>query len=256
MKLEEAAEEVLESLWVAIEEEGRDGLVAGDAADGKDVALNELTDAGMVTISDGMVVPTGQGFAEARNVVRRHRLAERLLVDVLGSREGLMHERACKFEHLLDRGLDENICILLGHPKICPHGKPIPPGSCCVRKDRSPEQIVEPLSAMNEEEAGKVAYIFAPEQDKLNKLMAMGIVPGAPISLLQRFPSYVFESGQSQFAVDREIADSIYVRVVPRAVSESAVPGGGASRTTRDSGVGRHGGGGKRRGRWWWRGRR
>jgi hypothetical protein len=44
--------------------------------------------------------------------------------------------------------------------------------------------------------------------------MAMGILPGAPISLIQSFPSYVFQVRQTQFAVDREIADAIFVRLV------------------------------------------
>ncbi len=51
--------------------------------------------------------------------------------------------------------------------------------------------------------------------------MSMGILPGAPIGLVQRFPSYVFQVRQEQFAVDREIADSIYVRLI-----EAGTPGG------------------------------
>ena len=52
--------------------------------------------------------------------------------------------------------------------------------------------------------------------------MAMGILPGAPVSLIQSFPSYVFQVRQTQFAVDKEIADAIYVRLVePEAVSEA-----------------------------------
>jgi Fe2+ transport system protein FeoA len=68
---------------------------------------------------------------------------------------------------------------------------------------------------------GKVAYIYAPELNHLQKLMAMGILPGASMSLIQSFPSYVFKVGQAQFAVDKEIADAIYVRLVePETVSE------------------------------------
>ena len=61
---------------------------------------------------------------------------------------------------------------------------------------------------------GKVAYVYASESGQLQKLMAMGILPGAPITLIQSFPSYVFKVGETQFAVDKEIADSIYVRLV------------------------------------------
>jgi DtxR family Mn-dependent transcriptional regulator len=128
-----------------------------------------------------------------------------------------MHEKACKFEHLLDRGLDESICTLLGHPKICPHGKPIPPGPCCLEKEAAPAKVVSPLSQLSPGQSGRVAYIYALETNKLQKLMAMGILPGAPLKLLQDFPSYVFTAGETQFAVDKEIAEAIYVRLVEEA---------------------------------------
>ena len=61
---------------------------------------------------------------------------------------------------------------------------------------------------------GRVAYIYAPESNQLQKLMAMGVLPGAPISLIQSFPSYVFQIRRTQFAVDKEVAEAIYVRLV------------------------------------------
>jgi DtxR family Mn-dependent transcriptional regulator len=149
-------------------------------------------------------------------VVRRHRLAERLLADVLDAWNEVNHEKACRFEHLLDRGLDDSICSLLGHPKVCPHGKPIPPGKCCLEKRGASSRIVSPLSILEEGQAGKVAYIYAPELSRLQKLTAMGILPGAAISVLQRFPAHVFQVGHTQFAVDREIADAIYVRLTEK----------------------------------------
>lgn len=214
MKLEEQAEELLETLWIRIEEK-RDGLPQAEAEGGGSPALNTLTQAGYVRLTDGKIELTEAGKPEASSVVRRHRLAERLLADVLGTVEDqLTHEKACKFEHLLDRGLDESICTLLGHPKICPHGKPIPPGRCCGEADILPHKLVSPLSELAPGQKGKVAYIYAPESAKLHKLIAMGIHPGAGITLIQGFPSYVFRAGQTEFAVDRGIADSIYIRLV------------------------------------------
>jgi DtxR family Mn-dependent transcriptional regulator len=70
---------------------------------------------------------------EGEKIVRRHRLAERLLVDVLAMKKGLIHEVGCKFEHLILKEVEENVCTLLGHPKLCPHGKPIPRGRCCEK---------------------------------------------------------------------------------------------------------------------------
>ncbi len=80
------------------------------------------------------------------------------------------------------------------------------------------QKLVSPLSQLAQGQKGKVAYVYAPESSQLQKLMAMGILPGAPISLIQSFPSYVFKIGQGQFAVDKEIADAIYVRLVEQEI--------------------------------------
>ncbi len=224
MELEEKAEEILETLWIRTEE-GKEKAISLDDLTGGKKPVEQLHKAGYIAVSGNQVTLTKEGLPEARSVVRRHRLAERLLVDVLGTRDMLIHEKACKFEHLLDRGLDESICILLGHPKICPHGKPIPPGRCCLEEETRAQKVVAPLSQLAQGQKGKVAYIYAPQSSKLQKLMAMGILPGAAISLIQSFPSYVFQAHQTQFAVDKEIADAIYVRLVEEeATSQTGEP--------------------------------
>ncbi len=221
MELEEKAEELLETLWIRTEEK-KDSLSLDDfEVIGKE-SIKRLLNAGYISLSDGRVVLTSKGQPVGRNVVRRHRLAERLLADVLGTRDNLIHEKACKFEHLLDRGLDESICSLLGHPKICPHGKPIPPGRCCQQEQALAQKLVSPLSQLSQGRKGRVAYVYASESSQLQKLMAMGVLPEAPITLIQSFPTYVFQVGQTQFAVDKEIADAIYVRLVKQeTVSEA-----------------------------------
>ena len=224
MELAEKAEELLETLWILTEEQQETSLALSDLEAGARKAAGQLHKAGYIAVADDRVTLTDKGRPAARNVVRRHRLAERLLADVLGTRNMLLHEKACKFEHLLDRGLDESICSLLGHPKICPHGKLIPPGRCCQQKRVPAQKIVSPLSQLAPGQTGKVAYIYAPESSQLQKLMTMGILPGAPIVLIQSFPSYVFNASQTQFAVDREIADAIYVRLVETAGEREAKP--------------------------------
>ncbi|MDP2719083.1 MAG: metal-dependent transcriptional regulator [Dehalococcoidia bacterium] len=214
MDLEEKTEELLETIWVSIKEQDRDNVQQDEVCTGATEELEKLVTAGYVTVSNGQLSLTPRGEPLARNVIRRHRLAERLLADVLNTGDSIMHEKACKFEHLLDRGLDDSICTLLGHPKICPHGKPIPPGRCCQKQRAPVSSLVSPLSRLNPGQKGKVAYVHAPQIKQLQKLMAMGILPGAPITLIQDFPSYVFQVGQTQFAVDNEIADAIYVRLL------------------------------------------
>jgi DtxR family Mn-dependent transcriptional regulator len=234
-QLGERAEEALEALWIASQERDEVGLPLNALAKRE---ADRLLKAGLIATAGEWFTLTETGMPEARSVVRRHRLAERLLHDVLGARENIMHERACKFEHLLDRGLDENICTLLGHPKVCPHGKPIPPGRCCVEEQAEMKRLVSPLAQLDTGHEGKVAYVYAPEAGRLQKLMAMGILPGAPIKLIQKFPSFVFEAGHSQFAVDEQIADAIYVRLVEED-DTSAESRNGRSRRGSRQGIGR-----------------
>jgi len=216
MELEEKAEEILEALWIRNEDKKKPPTL-DDLEITEGAPINQLLDAGYISVADDQVILTDKGRPEATSVVRRHRLAERLLADVLGTRDTLIYEKACKFEHLLDRGLDESICSLLGHPKVCPHGKPIPEGRCCQQEQTQAQRLISPLSQLAQGQKGKIAYLHAPESNKLQKLMAMGILPEAPISLIQSFPSYVFQVRQTQFAVDKEIADAIYVRLVREA---------------------------------------
>ena len=221
MELEEKAEEILEALWIRSEDKKKP-LSLDDLEVIDDVPINQLLNAGYISVTDDQVMLTNKGRPEATSVVRRHRLAERLLADVLGTRDILIHEKACKFEHLLDRGLDESVCSLLGHPKVCPHGKPIPEGKCCQQEQTQAQRLVSPLSQLTQGQKGKIAYLHAPESNKLQKLMAMGILPEAPINLIQSFPSYVFQVRRTQFAVDKEIADAIYVRLVREASTTGA----------------------------------
>jgi DtxR family Mn-dependent transcriptional regulator len=62
-------------------------------------------------------------------------------------------------------------------------------------------------------EVGRIAYLQMRDAPQMQKLMAMGILPGEPVRLLRRFPSFVFEVHNTQYAVDTAIADSIYVRL-------------------------------------------
>jgi DtxR family Mn-dependent transcriptional regulator len=211
MELEENTEELLETLWIR-QKEKKNLPSTEELADNK-LILDKLLAEGYVSVVDNKVSLTKKGLPEAKSVIRRHRLAERLLSDVLGTNDTLLHDKACKFEHLLDRGLDESICILLGHPKVCPHGKQIPPGNCCKQQKTQAQKVIYSLSQLSRGQQGKVAYIHAPETSQLQKLMSMGVLPGEPIKLVQKFPSHVFEVRHSQFAADDDIAQAIFVRL-------------------------------------------
>ncbi len=214
MEISDSAQEILEALWIRIEEQGEEAVPLTDlgVAEGG-TPLAELKALELVALADGYLMLTDRGRPMAADTVRRHRLAERLLVDVLATEEHLLEEHACRFEHLLFEGIDESICTLLGHPKTCPHDNAIPPGRCCRETRERVTRLVASLSELRPGQAGKIAYIQAHDSQKLQKLMAMGVLPGASIELIRRFPSYVFQVDYSQFAVEEEIAGDIYVRL-------------------------------------------
>lgn len=213
MKLSEHAEEILEAMWIAIEEEeaafydpARMQLSEDDAG------CRELTAHSLVELRHGMLYFRQEGREEGRKTIRRHRLAERLMMDVFNIKGEEGDSKACQFEHLLNEGVDTKLCTMLNHPVTCPHGKPIPPGDCCVEARRSGDLGVVPLTEFKSGQEGEIAYIQTEDNKKMQKLMAMGVLPGNRIKLVQSFPSYIFRVGFSEFAIDAALAREIFVR--------------------------------------------
>ena len=213
MKLSEKAEEILEALWVAVEEEGQaflDPDAMGFSA--ADPAYRELTGYALIEVRQGMVYFRPEGREEGKITIRRHRLAERLMMDVLNIRGDEGEYKACQFEHLLNEGADVKVCTMLNHPSTCPHGKPIPPGVCCDEARAQGDLGIVPLTEFKSGQDGEIAYIQTEDNKKMQKLMAMGVLPGNKITLVQSFPSYIFRVGYSEFAIDTNLAKEIFVR--------------------------------------------
>ena len=213
MNVSAKAEEILETLWIATEEDGAESVdfaALGITAD--DAGLAELAGLAYVEVRGDRVSLRREGRGEARMTVRRHRLAERLMMDILDIQGAPGDDRACEFEHLLHHGVDTKICTLLNHPTTCPHGKPIPPGSCCEQARAEGAVGVVPLTELRPGEPGEIAYLAASDVRKMQKLMSMGVLPGTSVLLLRTYPSYIFKVGQSEFAVDEELAREIFVR--------------------------------------------
>lgn len=137
---------------------------------------------------------------------------KRLLSDVLQMKKGLIHEASCDFEHALHKGVDENVCTLLGHPRTCPHGSEIPEGACCKEQRAKTGQLITTLSDLAKRKSAIVAYLRTDNREDMQKLIAMGVLPGTAVQVLQRFPTIAFQAGKSQFAVDRDLADKVVVR--------------------------------------------
>jgi len=201
------AEDYLEHLYSRDVEGWEEKVPAPD-----DLVLGQLLRHGLATLNGEQLALTADGEEQARGAVRRHRLAERLVHDVMNVHGRQVDEAACEFEHSLHRGIDEHICTLLGHPKTCPHGRAIPPGRCCGAGKGVSEPVIAPLSDMRPGERGAIAYLSTTQQETMQKLMALGALPGAPVSIIQTFPSVVFQVGQTQIALDKPLAQDIYVR--------------------------------------------
>ncbi len=212
-RLSEKAEEILESLWVMTVEGDNVGCLLTSlkvAIDSEE--LLELVRRAYVEIRGDRVYLRKEGRQEAQMTVRRHRLAERLTMDILGISGDEGNDQACEFEHLLRQGVDTKLCTLLNHPTTCPHGNPIPPGECCIEARQQGQPGIVALTELKSGEAGEIAYLSASDDKKMQKLMSMGVLPGSQVTLTQKFPSYIFKVGNSQFAVDDTLAREIHIR--------------------------------------------
>jgi putative ABC transport system ATP-binding protein len=132
---EQLIDELLQAVWKAGEETGRPVL---ETAAVPQYLENRATfllmeNEGLVSLEGGQLSLRSAGESRGREVVRRHRLAERLFFDTFGLGEELLHESAEKIEHTLSPEVTDKICTFLNHPQTCPHGSPIPRGECCLK---------------------------------------------------------------------------------------------------------------------------
>ncbi len=217
---ERKMEELLEAIYTRREvgEDDAEGILAqaaGAHAPDKHAAdFGELASLGLARVDGSHVGLTEEGERRARAVVRRHRLTERLFRDLLDASEGTMESQACEFEHILSSEATDSVCTLLGHPPTCPHGKPIPPGDCCGAFRRTVRPLVTGLPAFELGATGRIVFIAPKFHDRMDRLAALGVIPGSDIRLHQRSPSYVIEVGETTIALDPEIAREIYVKRV------------------------------------------
>ena len=210
-------EEMLEYIWTSEEEHGKakkEFLYDKFGQEITDNALREMTENGQTGLNDTTVILTESGKNKAKQIIRRHRLAERLLHDVLEVSGEIFERGACQFEHFINEEIVASICTLLGHPVVCPHGKNIPPGDCCLSVKRDLAPVVRPLSKINPGVMAKLIYITTRSHTTLDRLSSMGVIPGLKLTVHQRSPSLVIQFGETELALDRDIAKDIYVRII------------------------------------------
>ena len=201
MNEDKMKEEYLEALW-HMKENGTDSFDEFYEEVGVEVHRNlvdELKDDGLIFTGKKTVSLTEKGCDFTRLLIRSHRIAERLVHDVLGAE---FEAGACEFEHIVNPDLVDSICTLLGHPRECPHGMPIPEGKCCARHAQVVESSVIPLDQLKVGENAKIAYVYAPNDQQLHRLENLLIRPGMMVKLHQRYPSFVIECENSLIALD------------------------------------------------------
>ena len=221
---QQKTEEILEAIWVA-DEEGSFTIAAIRKLCPESISDQELAEMereGWLKRKGERVLFTATGKEAARGVVRRHRLTESLLTYVLKLPVEQAHDIACRMEHILPPEMVTSICTLLGHPEYSPEGKPIPPGDDCLERVDSVQVQIVNLTEMQSGERGRIAYIKPKHHDRLHRLTSFGIVPGVEVELHQRSPAYCIQFEETEVALDRDVAEDIYVRKIDPAPAHPA----------------------------------
>jgi DtxR family Mn-dependent transcriptional regulator len=131
---------------------------------------------------------TEKGRNMALQVVRRHRLSERLLTDILHVDLSKAHEVACKIEHdIADEEIMGKIEEALGNPKTCPHGNPIPAGDGKLSEEEQVEELT-PLTSLEVSDSAIVERYSEDDQETLDHISSIGLKPGDEVEVMRKEP--------------------------------------------------------------------
>jgi len=213
--MHDATEEYLETI-LEIEEEGivpiRARLVErlGLSAAAVSEQVNRLVEQGYAELRDDRTLAlTDSGRALAISIVRRHRLAERLLLDVIGLEWEKVHREADRWEHAISADVEEKLVQLLGDPETCPHGNPIP-GS---RRRGEPVQSVVLTQALpGRVRVSRISEKVEMDDDALRLLVGAHLTPGSEASVVRTGPDgVVLETEAGERTVPAELAGLMFV---------------------------------------------
>jgi DtxR family transcriptional regulator, Mn-dependent transcriptional regulator len=214
-ELHDTTEEYLETI-LSIEEEGvvpmRARLVErlGLSAAAVSETVGRLVDQGFVELEgDRRLRLTTKGRGLATTIVRRHRLAERLLVDVIGLEWEKVHAEAARWEHAISADVEEKLVQLLGDPATCPHGNPIP-GSHHVAPSA-------PTIALSEAQIGPITVARVSERlemsgEALVLIAGAHLLPGCDATVVRANADGVtVKTETGEHSVPTRVAESLYV---------------------------------------------
>jgi DtxR family Mn-dependent transcriptional regulator len=210
-------EEYLEAIH-ELEEEGAVIIQArlaervGHSAPTVSEIVNKLKRDGYLTAAGRTLRLTTKGRVRAESVVRKHRLAERLLTDVIGLPWPEAHIEACRWEHVISDAVEARLVDLLGNPTTCPHGNPIPgAGGPELRTTALAEH--EPGDAVRLERLTEQVEI---NHDALLYLDSHDFRPGATATVRSKAPdgTLTLELDRGTIALGPTLAEQLYVVAV------------------------------------------
>ncbi len=153
---------------------------------------------------------TKKGSKAALQLIRKHRLSERFLVDVLGMDWKDVHEEACRLEHAISQEVESRMEALLGNPATCPHGHPIPD-----RLGHTSETRSRRLSTLEKNQKGVIAKIEEERRGLLEYLATLGMMPESEVIVEQVAPfngPLLIRVNGAGYALGREVAEKIWVK--------------------------------------------
>jgi DtxR family transcriptional regulator, Mn-dependent transcriptional regulator len=176
---------------------------------------------GLVNVADDRHLElTDAGRHEAVAVMRKHRLAERLLADVIGLDWEDLHIEACRWEHVMSEKVERRILALLDKPLVCPHGNPIP-GLDQLGLPFATDQTgtlvslsEAALGPAGEVEISRISEQLQPDSALMHRLDEAGMRPGHRVHVQGAGPGIeVWVEGGERTAFDKVVADHVFVRV-------------------------------------------
>jgi DtxR family Mn-dependent transcriptional regulator len=207
-------EEYLETIF-ALEEEGIPVIQARlaerleKAAPSVSEMLDRLEADDLIVRTSRQIAMTQKGTALAEGVVRKHRLAERLLVDVIGLDWEKAHVEAGRWEHVISDDVEERLVVLLGNPTTCPHGNPIP-GVDSVGPEQRRLAEAQPGDRIRLE---RITESVEHESDSLAYLGDHGLTPGTTAVIGSRAPdgTLTLVVGDHTFALGPAMTERMFV---------------------------------------------
>ena len=211
--LNEKQEEIMEAIWCASENKdcSTEAIKKRCIVDFTEDDLADIERQGLIISHADKILFSSEGKPIAEAIMRRHRLAEVLVSSILKLKNSAMEEVACKVEHGLEPEVEEAICTLLGHPEVCPDGKPIPKGKCCRKNLAVVDKIVVGLNELKSSESGKITYIKPGSHSNLHQLISFGLQPGVVVTVHRTNPTFCIKFENTELALDEEIAKNIFV---------------------------------------------